>query len=45
MNTYNFDEAYNKAVEAIATLKDEAEALKEALDTIIDACEEIDSAL
>ena len=45
MDTYNFDEAYNKAVEAIATLKDEAEALKESLDNIIEACDEINNAL
>ena len=45
MNTYNFDEAYNKAVTAISDLREEAKALKENLDTIIEACDEIDNAL
>lgn len=45
MNTSSFDEAYNKALVAIDNLRTEAEALKENLDTIIDACDEIDNAL
>lgn len=45
MNTDNFDKAYNKAMAAISDLKEEAEALKEQLDIIIEACEEIDNAL
>lgn len=40
-----FQEAYDNAIEAIIKLREKSEELKDAMEDVINACEEIEGAL
>lgn len=41
----SYQEAYDNAVDAIVKLREEAEAIKDRMETIISACEDIEGEL